>query len=233
MCHARSAAKYENSSVIEMENNMVLDQKQTSIAYRCPECGAIVRGVVGMFSLSADMIRLKCPCRGSELDIVYTKDKKVRITVPCFVCPAPHTYLISSSAFFERDIFTLMCTYSGMDICFIGGESEIDSAVAENEKMLAELVGGEESLASVTEIRRGKETLSDPQVLDIIRYVIHELREEGRIHCRCSDGGDYDIEFGDESIFVVCKKCGAEHEIVAGSVDQAYAFLNADEVTLT
>ena len=37
---------------------MVLQQKQTTVAYRCPECGSIVLSLVGVFALSADMIRL-------------------------------------------------------------------------------------------------------------------------------------------------------------------------------
>ena len=53
---------------------MILDKKETTIAYRCPECGASVVGMVGIFTLSADMIRLKCPCGKSELEFLYTKD---------------------------------------------------------------------------------------------------------------------------------------------------------------
>ena len=87
---------------------MVLQQKQTTVAYRCPECGAIVLSLVGIFALTADMIRLKCPCGQSELEILYTKDKKVRLTVPCFACPTSHSYLISSSLFFEKELFTLL-----------------------------------------------------------------------------------------------------------------------------
>ena len=67
---------------------MVLNQKETTVAYRCPECGASVMSMVGVFTLTADMIRLKCPCGGSELEIVYTRDKKVRLNVPCFLCPS-------------------------------------------------------------------------------------------------------------------------------------------------
>ena len=211
---------------------MVLDQKQTTIAYRCPECGAIVRGAVGIFTLTADMIKLKCPCGGSELDIVYTKDKKVRLTVPCFVCPTPHTYLISSGVFFEREIFTLGCTYSGIDICFIGREDAIDRAGAENEPELAELAG-EDAIEALARARGENAEMSDPQVLDIIRYVLLELEEEGNIHCNCRGKGEYELQFGEDSVYIVCKKCGAEREIPAGSVDAAYAFLNADEITLT
>ena len=54
---------------------MVLTPKETTVAYRCPECGALVMSMVGVFTLTADMMRLKCPCEGSALEIIYTKDK--------------------------------------------------------------------------------------------------------------------------------------------------------------
>ena len=56
---------------------MILDPKQTTVAYRCPHCGAGVMGLVGLFTLSADMIKLKCTCGESEMSIVYSKDGKV------------------------------------------------------------------------------------------------------------------------------------------------------------
>ncbi len=213
---------------------MILDPKQTTVAYRCPECGAVVRGAVGMFSLTADMLRLKCPCGGSALEIAYTKDRKLRLTVPCFICPAPHTYLISSAVFFNNEIFTLACTYSGIDICFIGSEEAIDRAVEENEAELAELAGenGIELLAEARKDVDRDEDIPDPHVIDVLRYVLCELEEEGNIHCRCTGGGDYELQFGDGRVFIVCKKCGAELSVPSGSIDAAYAFLNADSITL-
>ncbi len=210
---------------------MVLDRKQTTIAYRCPECGAIVKGAVGIFTLTADMIKLKCPCGNSALEIIYTRDKKVRLNVPCFVCPTPHSYLISSNVFFERDIFTLGCAYSGLDICFIGNEESIDKAVAESEAELIE-IAGEDAIKALAESRGTENDIPDVQVLDIIRYIVSELAEEGNIHCNCDGAGEYELEFGEGSVYVVCTKCRAELEIPSGSVDRAYAFLNADEITL-
>ncbi len=211
---------------------MVLDQKQTTIAYRCPECGSVVRSIVGVFSLTADMIKLKCPCGGSSLDIVYTNDKKIRLTVPCFICPSPHSYLLSTSVFFDRDIFALSCTYSGIDICFIGKEDEVDKAIAENEAELHELIGETSSINELSSMRK-RENLTDPQVLEIVSYVIKEFEEEGNIHCKCKDGGKYEVQIGDEYIFIVCKKCGAEIKIPAGSVSSAQAFLERDEIILS
>ena len=120
---------------------MVLNQKETTVAYRCPECGASVMSLVGIFTLTADMIRLKCPCGQSEMEIIYTKDKKIRLNVPCFLCPSPHSYLISSQMFFDRDLFALPCSYSGIDICYIGKKDHVQKAMKESEQELIDMLG--------------------------------------------------------------------------------------------
>ena len=94
---------------------MVLNQKGTAVSYRCPECGTWVTSIVGVFSLTADMLRLKCPCKGSEMTLLYAKDKKIRLTVPCFLCPQPHSFTVSSQLFFDKDLFALPCAYSARD----------------------------------------------------------------------------------------------------------------------
>ena len=84
---------------------MILGSKETTIAYRCPNCGKMVFSVVGVFTLSGDLLKLKCGCGESEMVIQYTSDRKLRLTVPCIVCSSPHTYLISSKNFFSEDVF--------------------------------------------------------------------------------------------------------------------------------
>ena len=168
---------------------MVLNQKETTVAYRCPECGATVMSLVGIFTLTADMIRLKCPCGQSELEIVYTKDKKVRLNVPCFLCPTPHSYLISSGMFFEKDLFALPCSYSGIDVCFIGKKNRVQEALKKSEEELMEMLG-DTSFEELAEHRGESGELTDPQVLDIVLYVVRDLADEGKILCSCPDGGD-------------------------------------------
>ena len=84
---------------------MVLEPKQTTVAYRCPHCGAGVMSVVGLFNLHSHMVKLKCSCGESEMTMVHGKDGKVRFTVPCILCPNPHNFSISSSLFFGKDLF--------------------------------------------------------------------------------------------------------------------------------
>ena len=53
---------------------MVLETKKATVAYRCPHCGCGVISVVDIFSLSADMIKLKCSCGQSELEVIKAEN---------------------------------------------------------------------------------------------------------------------------------------------------------------
>ena len=212
---------------------MILNQKQTTIAYRCPHCGATVVSLVGAFALSADMMRLKCPCGESELTIVYTADRKIRLTVPCFLCPKPHTFLVSSQLFFSSELLAFPCAYSGVNVCFVGTKEKLDEALAEADAELRELLGG----AELSDLSRGQGeggVFSDPQILDIVMYVIRELQGEGEITCRCPAGeGEYRVDILDDRVRVECKRCGAKVEIPADSTVSANAFLHVSHLELT
>lgn len=210
---------------------MILDNTKTTVAYRCPACGSIVRSIVGVFSLTADAIKLKCPCGGSAMEIRYTRDRKVRMTVPCFVCPNPHSFTVSPSVFTGREASTLVCPYSGVDICFTGGEEEVSQRIAQSEAELRELLGD----VDVTDFPReeDKKELTDPQVMEIVTYVVKELEDEGELTCGCPEGGDYEVKIGDDHVTVRCRKCGRLAHIPADSISAARAFLEIDHLTLT
>ncbi len=225
---------------------MVIDSKQTTVAYRCPACGAGVMSVVGLFSLSVDMINLKCTCGKSHMQIVYRKnDGQMRLSVPCIFCNKPHTFNISEKMFFSKDIFLLPCPYSDINIGFVGESNNVKAELARTELELLDMlekngIDGFESLYG------DEETLPDPQVMDVVSYIIRELDAEGKIYCKCFPEGreplpdgemdredsDYEIEITDSSIVVSCKKCGAKREIPADSMLTAHAFLNSDYLSL-
>ncbi|MBR2293084.1 MAG: hypothetical protein IKA44_02080 [Clostridia bacterium] len=211
---------------------MVLQPKQTTVAYRCPHCGAGVMSVVGIFNLSADMLKLKCSCGESEMTVVYGKDGKIRFTVPCILCPTPHNFSVSSSLFFGKDLFVLPCPYSDINIAMMGDTNHVKAELSRTELELLDLL--EENGLENFEAFRSEQTLSDPQVTEIVTYVIKELDAEGRIHCRCAEGeeGDYDAEICADGVKVTCNRCGATKLIPTDSMIGAHEFLNADSLEL-
>ena len=209
---------------------MILEHKKTTVAYRCPSCGAVVKSMVGVFALKADMMRLKCPCGESDMTIEYKREGKIKLTVPCFLCPRPHVFTVSENIFFSKELFALPCGNTGIDIAFLGEDKEVNVAVDDSDRMLAELFD-EVDFEDVS-CHNKENVFDDPQILDIILYVIGDLAEEGKIHCDCNGDGEYEVAMGEDTVIVKCKKCGKSAEIPAGSTIAANAFLHADEINL-
>lgn len=211
---------------------MILEAKQTTVAYRCPKCGAGVMSAIGFFNLTGNMVKLKCDCGESEMTVVIGKDGKVSFTVPCILCPEPHRYTLSTKSFFSKELFTLPCQYSGISVAMMGDMNNVKAELARTELELLDML--EKSGVKDFESIRGEQSLSDPQVLEILVYVIKELDEEGRIHCLCQgdDEREYEIEFLKEAMRVSCKCCGASKEIPTASLIDAHEFLNADSLEL-
>lgn len=212
---------------------MVLTNKETSLSYRCPGCGSWVTSIVGIFSLSADMLKLNCPCRKSSLSLVRTNDKKIRLTVPCFICPKPHSFTVSGNTFFEKDIFAFPCAYTGMDICIFGKEDAVKKAQQAADKEL-ELIAAEYGADELFGERdEDMDILSDPQILDIVNFVIRDLDEAGEIRCKCpEDEGVYSVELTKEGICITCEHCKAKKIIPVTSTITAQAFLNCEHLDL-
>ena len=209
---------------------MLLEGKHTHIAYRCPGCGYTIFGLVTPFTMSQNMLRLKCQCGESELGMQFTKDKKVHLTVPCLFCGQPHHYTVSQGLFLDRDLFVLGCPYTNMDIAFIGKKEQVDEALqmsqAELEQLFAQL-GQEED-----EENANIPILPDAQVYDILRFVVKELEADGKINCPCQTG-PFELDMSEDGVRVYCCECGASYLFPCNSVAEAEAFIHAEEIDLT
>ncbi len=211
---------------------MILEPKKTTVAYRCPECGAGVLSVVDIFALSANRIKLKCDCGKSEMDVVIQNDDKIRLTVPCIFCRKPHVFTVNKQIFYGRDLFVLPCPYSDINICFMGDSNHVKAEVARSELELLDMLE-QNGISDFSAFDGDDEVLPDPQVFEIIMFVIHDLEAEGKIFCRCPDGeGDYDAEVTDAGVRVFCRKCGAEHIVPTDSLIGAHDFLNCESLKL-
>jgi hypothetical protein len=235
---------------------MVLNEKRTTVAYRCPDCGGGILSAVGLFNLSADMVKLKCTCGKSELKIIYNRDGTVRLTVPCLICAQPHTFTVRSSLFFSDELFVLPCPYSDINICFTGEMNRVKAELARTELELLDMLE-ENGITDFSALHGDEKDLGDPQILDIVLFVIDDLDAEGKIYCRChpdpaleggeacaessaaeeTDGSDregsrYEAEITDDGIKLTCRICGASRIIPTDSMLSAHAFLNADSLHL-
>ena len=223
---------------------MILNAKQTTVAYRCPSCGSAVLSAVGLFTLSgsADLVKLKCSCGKSEMTIAYGKDGKIRLNIPCFACAKPHSFTLSSQVFFGRDLFVLPCPYTDFNIAAIGEINQVKAEMARSELELLDFLE-KSGIKDPERLRAEEKALPDPQIAEIVSFVIRDLDEEGKIYCKChpkdaepegeAEGkGTYDVEIREDGILVRCRKCGAERLVPTDSGLSAHAFLNADALYL-
>lgn len=211
---------------------MILRSKETTVIYRCPHCGLSVVSVVGIFTLSGDMVKLKCDCEHSALTITHTKDGKVRLAVPCLACGAEHTYVISEDAFFEKKVLCLSCTYTGIDICFVGGKEDALEVLADKDKELAQIMA-EAGIEDFDSFHNDELPLTDPETENLVRFMLEEFKADGCIHCKCPDGqGHYDFRFLNEDALVFCTQCNANTIVPLGDTAAATAFIESDEIIL-
>ncbi len=224
---------------------MILRSKDTTIAYRCPYCGKCIKGIVGIFTLTGDVIKVKCDCGHSELVVSYTSEGKIRLSVPCIFCPTPHNFIIGNGIFFERGMLALDCTFADFSICFIGTEEEIGKAIDESDRELAELLTecGLDDYDKLHVLNRaGRDPWDDDDdiisgeiaVDDIVRFMLKELEEDNLIYCRCNEYQipQYDFKIIGSTARVYCKTCGSRKDFPMGSSLCADAFLNLDEINL-
>lgn len=220
---------------------MVLENKQTTIAYRCPHCGAGVLSAVDVFTLAAPMIKLKCDCGGSEMTVVRERDGKIRLTVPCIICPTPHSFLLSPGVFFGKDEFFLQCAFSDLDICFLGDMDRVKANLARGEYELIKLME-EHGIGDLSAFREANETSAEDEALNSeltgsVLFVLSELEAENKIFCRCEhadshDEEKYGFEVLSDRVTVTCRDCGASREIPTDNSLNTHAFLDADALYL-
>ena len=208
---------------------------KTHIAYRCPECTDAIFGFVGKYAIAADMLRLRCECGNFSLDIKSAPDSRVSISVPCILCRQNHTYTISESMLFEKDILTLPCPYSQTDIVFIGEREKINSELERTAAELSAIVAGMEA-EDIHELQpqdmNEEEILPEPMLYDTLRSVLKTLEAEGAVSCPCGDG-EYDLRFFENRVQAYCKKCGATYTFNATTPSLAEEYVGLDELKLS
>lgn len=209
--------------------------KRTQIAFRCPECAVATVGFLGGLSSVSDMLRLKCSCGESSLDIKKQNDGKVHLSVPCVYCKSNHSYVVSPEIMTREELTRFSCPYSGMGIAFIGYEDEVSAEIEKSAEELARIMTSLEA-EDVKDIQPqdvAEDSMPpDPAIYDTINFIVRDLEAEGAVHCPC-DNGEYDLRFTDDGMQVYCKNCGASYDFYARSVSLAEEYLTIDSITLS
>ena len=208
--------------------------KRSQIAYRCPECGVATVGFLGGLGAVSDMLRLRCSCGESSLDIKKQNDGKISLSVPCVYCKSNHSFVVSPEVMRREEMTKFSCPYSGMGIAFIGDEESVSNEVQTSADELSRIMTSleAETLSDIQPQDVGEDSVPpDPAIYDTLNFVVRDLEAEGEVHCPC-DNGSYDLRFTDDGMQVYCKNCGATYDFYARSVSVAEEYLTLDSITL-
>ncbi len=202
----------------------------TRIAYRCPYCGCIISADVNVFMLSGGF-KLECmECHKAALTMEMTNDKKVRLSVPCLVCPHPHPYTVSAEIFFEKDIFLLSCSYSGLDICFIGDEDKVEDEIDRTESLIMDLLADNEDDENAA--AQSDMLVADTNVVREVLFALDTLATEKKITCGECGSHAAKIIIDYDQVHVICKVCGKEHVLNARNKFDASAAIDLEELKI-
>lgn len=203
---------------------------KTRIAYRCAFCGSVISADIQESTLSSTFTLPCIECGKSKLEIIPESDGAIKLVVPCLMCPHPHPYKISRSIMFERDIFTLSCSFTGLDICFIGDEGGVEDEIDRTGAEISALTNDEDGDDSVK--KSAEFLVADTSVVREVLFAIGILEEQKKITCSCSPSAvkvlvDYD------KVIVVCKNCGKKYEIPARTRFDANNAIDLEEIVIS
>ena len=208
-----------------------MDLQTTAIAYICPSCGASVIKDINIFSLSGG---LDIPCRcGEKLQMKITPERKVHLTVPCIACPENHTTRLSSASFFNRELFTVQCPYTALDICFIGNHEKVKKALADNKKYLEETFRQQEGEEFEDDVLKEMyDRYDNPMVMNDVLLLIRDFITEHKIECDCNSMDKLAIDIARDHLKLSCAGCGKSREIRALTENDVTYLCEIDKIEL-
>ncbi len=205
-------------------------RSKTTAAYRCPVCGAILTFDVTRERLDKGKIIMPCiQCKKSTLEISKTPDKSINLVVPCLMCPHSHPYRISEDMFFSREVYCFPCSFTGIDICFIGEMDYVEDEIIRSGHEIDAIL--EETKQSDLNAKDASSMVADTSVMREVLFAIGKLSDDKKLSCGCGSKAvkvliDYD------KIKVVCKVCSKEKEIAARTRFDANAAIDLDEIII-
>jgi len=105
------------------------------IAYICPFCSKISKETVNIFNFSGmQAIELCCSDEAcfEPIVVIHPHKDKYKLVVDCAICGEKHTFEVTKTAFWNKDIITFSCPEAAeIETIFIGQKSNVEKALEE------------------------------------------------------------------------------------------------------
>lgn len=209
-----------------------MDLQTTTIAFICPACGRSVIKEINIFSLSGGL-DIPCNC-GEKLSVKVTAERKIHLSVPCIACPESHTTRLSSGSFFQRDIFTIQCPYTALDICFIGKKDKVEKALLDHREYLEENFSQQQDREIEDDVLKEMyDHYQNPMVMNDVLLILRDFVTDNAVKCDCSDNREkLGIEIARDYVKLTCSCCHKSRQIRAVTENDVTYLCELDQIEL-
>lgn len=177
----------------------------TTLAIRCPECGALEFHSLSRFGLSGQgNIQVSCSCGAFLLSIVRKRQRGYWLMSPCVICETKHLKEISGARLWSGEVVYLTCPDSGLELGFVGRNEEV-------KKLAQTLDTGLETL--MDEIGYD-EYFNNPDVMHQVMHCLQEIADNGGLFCQCGNQR-IEVDVFLDRLELHCKECDSINIVYA------------------
>ncbi|MBS4534915.1 hypothetical protein GOQ29_04705 [Clostridium sp. D2Q-14] len=191
-----------------------------ALAIQCNKCHSICTNKITLFQLKNNKyININCTCGEVKARIKTENYKEYRLEIPCFVCEEIHIFKYSLDQLLKGNI-VVRCL-NGMEICFIGDESDVKELLKKKE----------EDFTKVLNDLSFYDYFVNNDVMIKIANKIKELKKEGSIICECGEN-NIGIRLFPDRIELKCLKCEGVQIIYAETIEDYNNLLYRDYIMI-
>ncbi|MBC7323706.1 MAG: hypothetical protein H5T99_00125 [Moorella sp. (in: Bacteria)] len=192
------------------------------VVLRCPSCGRLEFCGLSFFDFAGGRTwQAECNCGTTLLTINRKRGKNFWLQYHCGMCDALHISQYSRQELWSRELLTLTCRETDLEVGFIGPRDKVQRAVHHHDRTLAEVA---------RDLGVG-DYFAEPDVMYQILSLIYQKAEEGCVSCGCGCE-DVEIEIFPGHLQLRCKECRAEKILPAVTVADVESLESLQEIRL-
>ena len=194
----------------------------TTLAIRCPECGALEFHNLSRFDLSGrGKLQVKCSCGAFLLGVVSKAPNSYWLQIPCVFCETKHLREISGVRLWGKSTIYLLCPESGLELGFIGKCEEV--------KELAESL--DTGLETLIDELGYDEYFNNPEVMHQVMECLQGIADNGDLYCQCGNTR-IEVDVFLDRLELHCKECDSINIIYAETEEDLRVIQQVDTIEL-
>ncbi len=193
------------------------------LSMRCPECGRLEYHSLSRFAFSSSkLVKIKCACGYVKVTINAKKRCNYYwMQLPCIICETKHLVRVPVAEVWSKDVTTIYCDETGMELACIGSAEKIKGSSNAREEIEA-LVGN----------FWGDDYFNNSQVMYDILHHLHDVAEKGMLYCRCGNR-QISVDVFPDRLELFCDNCETINTIFTKSNKDLEIISHVERIELT